>query len=121
MAVSLYVRDMRHYTAINSEYLKLFRGSNPPVRICVQAPLPPSTPVLLEALGYRMSPQQSDEQTNHSCKRHTMHVQGVSHWAPANIGPYSQAVRVNIIRRVNRVFNGGAKCILKLTVLWLIY
>lgn len=26
---------------------------------------------------------------------HTMHVQGVSHWAPANIGPYSQAVRVS--------------------------
>lgn len=23
-----------------------------------------------------------------------MHVQGISHWAPANIGPYSQAVRV---------------------------
>lgn len=23
-----------------------------------------------------------------------MHVQSVSHWAPANIGPYSQAVRV---------------------------
>lgn len=27
-------------------------------------------------------------------RRHTMHVQTVSHWAPANIGPYSQAVRV---------------------------
>ena len=26
--------------------------------------------------------------------RHTMHVQGLSHWAPANIGPYSQAVKV---------------------------
>lgn len=23
-----------------------------------------------------------------------MHVQGISHWAPANIGPYSQAVRI---------------------------
>lgn len=23
-----------------------------------------------------------------------MHVQSLSHWAPANIGPYSQAVRV---------------------------
>lgn len=26
-----------------------------------------------------------------------MHVQSVSHWAPANIGPYSQAVRVGDI------------------------
>ena len=23
-----------------------------------------------------------------------MHVQSISHWAPANIGPYSQAVKV---------------------------
>lgn len=26
--------------------------------------------------------------------RQTMHVQGLSHWAPANIGPYSQCVQV---------------------------
>ena len=25
-----------------------------------------------------------------------LHVQSISHWAPANIGPYSQAHRVNI-------------------------
>ena len=27
--------------------------------------------------------------------RTSMHVQSISHWAPANIGPYSQAVTVN--------------------------
>lgn len=27
-------------------------------------------------------------------KRETMHVQGLSYWAPANIGPYSQSVVV---------------------------
>ncbi len=27
-------------------------------------------------------------------RREAMHVQSVSHWAPANIGPYSQAVQV---------------------------
>jgi len=97
VAVSLYVRDMRHYTAINSEYVKLFRGSNPPVRICVEVPLPASTPVLLEVLGYRTPTQQVDEQSSQRYKRHTMHVQGVSHGAPANIGPYSQAVRVSVI------------------------
>ena len=26
--------------------------------------------------------------------RSAMHVQSISHWAPANIGPYSQAVKV---------------------------
>ncbi len=30
-----------------------------------------------------------------SLPRSTMHVQSVSHWAPANIGPYSQAVEVS--------------------------
>lgn len=29
-------------------------------------------------------------------KRETMHVQGISYWAPANIGPYSQSVVVSI-------------------------
>jgi hypothetical protein len=28
-------------------------------------------------------------------KRETMHVQGISYWAPANIGPYSQSVIVS--------------------------
>jgi enamine deaminase RidA (YjgF/YER057c/UK114 family) len=28
-------------------------------------------------------------------KKHTLHVQSHSYWAPANIGPYSQACRVN--------------------------
>ena len=36
--------------------------------------------------------------------RRTMYVQGVSHWAPANIGPYSQCVQVryfNICFKLN--------------------
>ena len=28
-------------------------------------------------------------------KRDTMHVQGISYWAPANIGPYSQSIVVS--------------------------
>jgi len=30
-------------------------------------------------------------------ERRVMHVQGISHWAPANIGPYSQAIMVSQI------------------------
>lgn len=30
-------------------------------------------------------------------KRDTMHVQGISYWAPANIGPYSQSVVVSLL------------------------
>jgi diphthine-ammonia ligase len=32
-----------------------------------------------------------DDQT----QKQTMHVQGISYWAPANIGPYSQSVVVS--------------------------
>ena len=52
-------------------------------RVCVQACLPSNIAMQLDCYGYR----------NHD-NRHTMHVQGLSHWAPANIGPYSQAVKV---------------------------
>nr|CAD7260850.1 unnamed protein product [Timema shepardi] len=93
VAVTLYVGDMSQYAAVNTEYLKLFRWNNPPVRICVETVLPHETPVMMEALACKVLAQ--DEMQ--SCDRHTMHVQGVSHWAPANIGPYSQAIRIGDI------------------------
>lgn len=33
-----------------------------------------------------------------------LHVQSISHWAPANIGPYSQAHRVNIFHTTRRLY-----------------
>ncbi|KPJ21280.1 Meiotically up-regulated gene 71 protein [Papilio machaon] len=50
--------------------------------------------VLNEQVAHKEDVNQSQE-ADGSCKeRVTMHVQGISHWAPANIGPYSQAVKV---------------------------
>lgn len=98
VAVSLYVRDMVNYSMINQEYKKVFSFINPPIRVCVQAPLAQQCPIILEAIAFR--PQAVDGSQDPSSEEmrinrvHTMHVQGVSHWAPANIGPYSQAVRV---------------------------
>ncbi|XP_075233118.1 uncharacterized protein LOC142331244 isoform X2 [Lycorma delicatula] len=88
VAVCLYVRDISDYTQINNEYIRVLSGHNPPVRVCVEAPLSPQTPVIIEAVAY------SQPEKSNSPSRHTMHVQGVSHWAPANIGPYSQAVQI---------------------------
>lgn len=79
-SVSLYVRDLSCFAAINSVY-KTYFDVNPPVRLCIQACLPLNVPLQLDCQGW-------------SCQageRRTMHVQGLSHWAPANIGPYSQA------------------------------
>jgi len=41
-------------------------------------------------------------QSTDTSVREAMHVQSISHWAPANIGPYSQATKV-----YNFFFGGG--------------
>ena len=58
---------------------------NPPIRVCVETPI--KAKVSLSAIGNK-SPIK------------TMHVQSISHWAPANIGPYSQATLVDNILHV---------------------
>lgn len=52
-------------------------------RICVEAALPPNVALQIDCYCNKSLPD-----------RQTMHVQGLSHWAPANIGPYSQCVQV---------------------------
>jgi diphthine-ammonia ligase len=59
-------------------------------------------------------------------KRHTMHVQGISHWAPANIGPYSQSTKIGEITYISgqigmipgnmTIISGGIKQECKLTL-----
>jgi len=117
IAVTLYIRDMNDYGKYNSEYIQFF-ASKPPVRICVQAPLPCHMGVLLEALAYlplvptnsnssacggESSGSDCGDSTNNISNRQCMHVQGISHWAPANIGPYSQAVWVSSTYTVTTV------------------
>jgi len=81
---------MDDYAQYNAEYIKFF-SSQPPVRVCVETLLPADKPIFIEALAYR------DQSENGANPRHSMHVQGMSHWAPANIGPYSQCVWVSAV------------------------
>lgn len=53
-------------------------------RVCVQAALPNGARVQLHCVA---------GQTGQP--RVVLHVQSLSEWAPANIGPYSQAVKAN--------------------------
>lgn len=80
--VHLSVQDMSNFVAINSVYKEYF-GLNPPARVCVQTHLPKNVALQIDCYGC----QNKD--------RRVMHVQGLSHWAPANIGPYSQAVKIH--------------------------
>ncbi|KAK0158772.1 hypothetical protein PV328_009726 [Microctonus aethiopoides] len=92
VSVTLYVRDMSEYSSINEIYISKFGQTNPPVRVCIECPL--NVHVVIDALAYREIERSNDEKI---LKRHTMHVQSISHWSPANIGPYSQAIRVGHI------------------------
>jgi diphthine-ammonia ligase len=72
------------FAAANKAYAKLF-GVSPPSRACVGVDLPEGVGMMLECIA---------------CKdntRRALHVQSLSYWAPANIGPYSQAVTVRLV------------------------
>lgn len=87
--VCLYVQKMEDFAKVNAIYKTYFK-LNPPVRVCVQASLPKNVTLLMDCYG------------SQAAGRSTMHVQGISHWAPANIGPYSQVVTVD-----GRIFVAG--------------
>ena len=59
-------------------------------RACIQLNLPDSIAMQVDCLVH--CPQSNDTSV-----REAMHVQSISHWAPANIGPYSQATKVHKI------------------------
>ena len=87
--VTLLISDMSLFAPANAVYTTYF-GTSPPSRATVAVPLPPGQRVKLEVLGF--------DDTSASKPvggRQALHVQGLSYWAPANIGPYSQAVIVS--------------------------
>ena len=77
---------MEDFASINAVYSSYF-GVSPPARACVAVDLPASLRLMLDCVAY------AEEKAS---DRQALHVQGLSYWAPANIGPYSQAV---VVRR----------------------
>jgi hypothetical protein len=73
------------FARVNQVYGSFF-GTSPPARACVGVDLPEGIHVRLECTAYA---EQSP------LDRQALHVQGLSYWAPANIGPYSQAIIVS--------------------------
>ncbi|GAM28622.1 hypothetical protein SAMD00019534_117980 [Acytostelium subglobosum LB1] len=80
--VNLYLADINDFGAINQAYFKHFKD-NPAARACVQVGLQhPGQRVMLDVVGNRQT-------------KKSLHVQSISNWAPACIGPYSQATHCN--------------------------
>lgn len=78
---------MELFPAINKAYASLF-GISPPARACIAVDLPAPSRVRLECIAY------AESQLH---ERQCLHVQSLSYWAPANIGPYSQAITVHLL------------------------
>lgn len=128
--IHLYVRNMSDFASINSVYSRYFK-LNPPSRVCVEASLPEGTALQIDCLAHH-KPAPGEERGGGAGDRDpahyrtTMHVQGLSHWAPANLGPYSQAVQIGslvfcagmigLCPSTMQVIDGGinAECVLTL-------
>lgn len=84
----LLLRSMDDFQAINKVYSSYFSEfPNPPSRVCVaiEDSMPKNIGVLLSVIADM--PRLGDT-------RQALHVQSRSYWAPANVGPYSQAIAV---------------------------
>ncbi|WWC59734.1 uncharacterized protein I303_102296 [Kwoniella dejecticola CBS 10117] len=106
--ITLLLSSMSLFVPANEMY-KTYFGTSPPSRATVAVPLA-SGRVRIEIVGFddtlptspsssstvsTVSAEQSQQQLSSVGGRNALHVQGLSYWAPANIGPYSQAVMVN--------------------------
>lgn len=80
--INIFISDMDRFPEMNQIY-KTFFGTSPPARACVAIDLPSGVNVRLDCIAYAEESSQ---------ERQALHVQSLSYWAPANIGPYSQAV-----------------------------
>lgn len=83
------LRNMSDFGRINAVYGKLFSKPNPPARVTISCGdlLPEGCDLAVAIVAPRSSKIQS---------RDGLHVQSQSYWAPANIGPYSQAIGASI-------------------------
>ncbi|KAL6716454.1 hypothetical protein ACLMJK_006021 [Lecanora helva] len=80
---TILLRTMADFSSVNGIYGSLFTQPNPPARVTVACgdTMPPKIDVMVSCvicLDKRL--------------REGLHVQSRSYWAPANIGPYSQAI-----------------------------
>jgi diphthine-ammonia ligase len=85
---TLLLHDMNDFTAVNPIYGAIFTEPIPPSRITVSCGdcMAPGVKVALSVVI----------DTGPKSRRSGLHVQSRSYWAPANIGPYSQAVSLPI-------------------------
>uniref|UniRef100_H0ZNE6 Diphthine--ammonia ligase n=1 Tax=Taeniopygia guttata TaxID=59729 RepID=H0ZNE6_TAEGU len=88
--VHLYMKSMKDFSVVNSVYVTEF-DLCPPTRVCVETLLPDGVLFCIDCLAHKYDMATDDVVHD---EKLVMHVQSISHWAPASIGPYSQSIRV---------------------------
>ncbi|KAM6130901.1 diphthine--ammonia ligase isoform 2-T2 [Pterocles gutturalis] len=88
--VHLYMKSMKDFNVINSVYVTEF-DLCPPARVCVETLLPDGVLFCIDWLAHKYDAAMDDVLRD---EKLVMHVQSISHWAPASIGPYSQSIKV---------------------------
>lgn len=85
--VVIILRNMADFPQVNQVYGSLFQSPNPASRVTISCGdlLPAGRNIMIYATAPPASP---------ALKRDGLHVQSRSYWAPANIGPYSQAIDI---------------------------
>ena len=87
---TILLRSMTDFGNVNSIYERLFTLPNPPARVTIACgdALPEGVSLMVSfVLGFGSQKA-----------RDGLHVQSRSYWAPANIGPYSQAIRIPLLK-----------------------
>ena len=83
---TILLRSMTDFNTVNSVYERLFTLPNPPARVTVACgDALPEGVNLMVSFVLDFGPRTA---------RDGLHVQSRSYWAPANIGPYSQAIKI---------------------------
>ena len=84
--VNVYLASIEDFTRVNAMYGRYF-GRSPPSRACISSTMPLGQRICVELIAYKNKQPQI-------ATRRSLHVQSYSYWAPANVGPYSQAIAV---------------------------
>ncbi|KAI9931116.1 hypothetical protein ASPWEDRAFT_23020 [Aspergillus wentii DTO 134E9] len=93
------LRSMTDFALMNSVYVSLFKKPNPPGRAAIACgdSLPDGVNIMVSFV-VDLGPRDL---------RQGLHVQSRSYWAPANIGPYSQAMSIPLQGGGNMVYIAG--------------
>ncbi|KAI1402342.1 adenine nucleotide alpha hydrolases-like protein [Hypoxylon fuscum] len=92
------LQSMDDFPKVNKLYGALFREPNPPARVTIQTS---HLSFARLAVILTVQPRMKREE------RRGLHVQSRSYWAPANIGPYSQAIAYPLLTNKTQSSNDG--------------